>query len=155
MTGTPPSTPMRFESVSTLRVRYCECDPMNVAHHASYIPWFEIGRTDLLRDSGFTYAMLETQGVLLVVAKLAVQYRRPARYDDLIEVRTKWCGGSRVKIEHEYTIEVIEPGVATPGFVPFTAAAATTTLGCVDKSGSIRPLPPWLVYPKDQTNAGV
>ncbi len=125
---------------------------MNVAHHASYIPWLEMGRTELLRGAGVTYAHLEAQGTLLVVAKLNIVYKRPARYDDVVEVRTRWSGGSRVKVEHDYEVTVIEPGTSHPSFTPFTpftAAAASTTLGCVDRNGTIQPLPSWLVYPKD------
>ena len=141
------------EHATRFRVRYCECDPMGVAHHASYVPWLEIGRTELLRQSGVSYAHLEAQGLLLVIVKLDVRYRRPVRYDDLIEVRTKWSGGSRVKILHEYEVHVLEPGTPVGGggmgggsgaFSPFVAAAASTTLGCVDRKGAIQTLPDWL-----------
>ena len=86
---------------------------MGVAHHASYIPWLEMGRTELLRDSGITYAQLEAAGTLLVIVRLDVRYRRPCRYDDLLEIRTRWVGGSRVKIEHEYEVVVLGPGAHT------------------------------------------
>jgi acyl-CoA thioester hydrolase len=84
-----------------LRVRYNECDPMGVAHHAAYAPWLEIGRTELLRDSGVSYAQLEQDGVFLVIVRLTINYKRPVRYDDQIEVRTTWRGGGKVKIEHD------------------------------------------------------
>lgn len=129
---------------ASVRVRYCECDSMGVAHHAAYIPWLEIGRTELLRASGVTYAQLEEAGILLVVVKLDVRYRRPVRYDDVVEIQTTWTGGSRVKIEHEYTINVIEAGAGTRIPVPFVAAVAHTTLGCVGRDSQIRELPPWL-----------
>lgn len=121
---------------------------MGVAHHASYIPWLEIGRTELLRQGGMSYAQLEAGGLLLVIVKLDVRYRRSARYDDLVEIRTRWTGGSRVKILHEYEVHVLEPGTPTPEFSPFVAVAASTTLGCVDRSGRIRELPDWLVGPR-------
>lgn len=119
---------------------------MGVVHHGSYIPWLEIGRTELLRASGVSYAALEAAGVFLVIVKLDVRYRRPVRYDDVVEVRTSWTGGSRVKIEHQYEVVVAEPTTASvlaPGFV---AAAANTMLGCVDAQGKIRELPDWLVH---------
>jgi acyl-CoA thioester hydrolase len=118
---------------------------MGVAHHASYIPWLEIGRTELLRDSGVAYAQLEAAGTYLVIVKLDVRYRRPARYDDLVEVRTRWIGGSRVKIEHEYEVRVIERLGAPANEI---AAAGATTLACVDSAGKVRELPQWLVPPK-------
>ncbi len=116
---------------------------MNVAHHAAYIPWLEMGRTELLRESGLSYAELERKGVFLVIVKLDVRYRRAVRYDDVVEVRTRWSGGGRVKIEHEYEVVVVErDGAATE----IVAAGAATTLGCVDADGSVLPLPEWLVY---------
>ncbi len=95
---------------SRLRVRYCECDPMGVAHHSSYVAWLEIGRTELLRDCGVTYAQMEESGTFLVIVKLDLRYRRPVKYDDLVEVRTHWIGGSRIKIEHSYEVVVVERG---------------------------------------------
>lgn len=124
-----------------LRVRYCECDPMNVAHHAAYIPWLEIGRTELLRTGGVPYAQLERAGVFLVIAKLEAAYRRPALYDDVVEVRTRVVSASRVKIVHAYEVVVVErAGQATE----IVAAAAGSTLACVDRDGRVRVLPAWL-----------
>lgn len=117
---------------------------MGVAHHASYIPWLEIGRTELLRSAGVSYAHLESAGTFLVIVKLDITYRRPARYDDLVEIRTLWSGGGRVKIEHAYEVVVVEPGTGGPG--DYVAALAATTLGCVDADGKIRELPEWLVF---------
>ena len=132
---------IKTSGVVQVRVRYCECDPMAVAHHASYAPWLEIGRTELLRDCGVSYAALERAGVFLVIVKLEVRYRRPVRYDDLVEVRTKWIGGSRIKIEHEYEVVVVERHGERADQV---AAAASTTLACVDAAGKVRELPEWL-----------
>lgn len=115
---------------------------MGVVHHASYVPWLEIGRTEILRDTGITYADMERQGFFLVVVKLDVRYRRPVRYDDLIEIRTRVVGGSRVKIDHEYDVVVVERGGQR---LEEQAAVAFTTLACVDAQGKIRELPPWLV----------
>ncbi len=71
---------------STLRVRYQESDQMGVVYHANYLNWFESGRTELLRQLGFTYRELENQGVLLPVTSADLQFKSPARYDDLISV---------------------------------------------------------------------
>jgi acyl-CoA thioester hydrolase len=114
---------------------------MGVAHHASYIPWLEVGRTELLRDCGITYAALEASGTFLVIVKLDVRYRRPVKYDDLVEVRTHWTGGSKIKIEHAYELVVMERGHERCEHV---AAVGSTTLACVDKHGKIQPLPQWL-----------
>ncbi|CAG0997720.1 4-hydroxybenzoyl-CoA thioesterase [Phycisphaerales bacterium] len=127
-----------------VRVRYCECDPMGVVHHAAYIPWLEIGRTDLLRESGVSYAHLERMGVFLVVAKLDARFRRPVLYDDVVEVRTRVRAASRVKIEHEYGVVVVERGGKA---CEEPAAAASTTLACVDREGRVSELPEWLRGP--------
>lgn len=136
------------EGTLRLRARYCECDPMGVVHHAAYIPWLEMGRTELLRTSGVTYADLEAAGVFLVIVKLECKYRRPGRYDDQIEVRTRVvaAGSSRVKIQHDYEVHAVERA-ASAGGLPTGAellVAATSTLACVDKAGRIQPLPDWL-----------
>jgi acyl-CoA thioester hydrolase len=136
-----PTAAVPTSGASRIRVRYCECDPMGVAHHASYVPWLEVARTELLRDTGVTYAQLEAAGVFLVIVRLDVRYRRPIRYDDLVEVRAAVVGGSRIKIEHEYELVVVErggAGAAEP------VAAAGTTLACVGPDGRPRPLPDWL-----------
>ena len=68
----------------TIRVRYAETDRMGLLHHANYLVYFEQGRTELLRSRGFSYKDLEDQGYLLVLTRLQVRYRSPARYDDLL-----------------------------------------------------------------------
>lgn len=117
-----------------LRVRYCECDPMGLAHHASYPIWLELARTEMLRDAGISYAELEAGGLLLVVARLELRYRRPARYDDPLEVEVTTdgvaTGGAAVKLEHRYRI-------LRDGELLTTAA---TTLVAVDREGRVRSL---------------
>lgn len=144
--ATPPRATPRTEGSSTVRVRYCECDPMGVVHHASYVPWFEEARTELLRDCGVSYAQLEREGVFLVVTKLDVRYRRPARYDDVLAITTRVEGGSRVKIRHVYEVRVESPGdgdTARVGDAPIVVAS--TEIACVDAAGKVRELPAWLV----------
>ena len=73
---------------SRIRVRYKDTDQMGIAHHSNYIIWFEIGRTDLCRETGFTYAAIEERGFILVVTELGCRYRVPYRYDDEVVVLT-------------------------------------------------------------------
>ncbi|HXG58021.1 MAG TPA: thioesterase family protein [Thermoanaerobaculia bacterium] len=73
---------------SRTRVRYAETDQMGIAHHANYIVWFEIGRTDLCRAAGITYREIEERGYLLVVVEVGCRYRTPFRYDDEVLIRT-------------------------------------------------------------------
>ena len=78
-------------SISELevRVRYAETDQMGVAHHASYLVWFEAGRTEFIRARGRSYAQIEADGWLLVVVEARCRYMHPARYDDVLSVRTR------------------------------------------------------------------
>ncbi len=126
---------------------------MGVAHHAAYAPWLEMARTEMLRAAGVTYAQMEASGVYLVVARMEISYRRPVRYDDIVEVRTRVTGGGRVKIEHEYELLLAEDGQGParegeqrrpPGALLSTAR---TVLVCVDRLGRVRALPEWLTPP--------
>lgn len=73
---------------SRTRVRYKETDQMGIAHHSNYLVWFEIGRTDLCRATGVSYADIEARGYLLVVTEIGCRYRTPFRYDDEVVIRT-------------------------------------------------------------------
>jgi acyl-CoA thioester hydrolase len=73
---------------SRTRVRYAETDQMGIAHHANYVVWFEIGRTDYCRATGLTYREIEERGYLLVVVEVNCRYRIPFRYDDEVIIRT-------------------------------------------------------------------
>lgn len=77
---------MKF--TTTLRVRYAETDQMGVVYHGNYFAWLEIGRVELLRSLGFTYAALEKEGCGLPVVEASCRYRLPARYDDLLTIET-------------------------------------------------------------------
>lgn len=73
---------------SRVRVRYKETDAMGIVHHANYIVWFEIGRTDLCRATGFPYSEIEARGYILVVTEIGCRFRTPFRYDDEVLIRT-------------------------------------------------------------------
>jgi acyl-CoA thioester hydrolase len=91
-------------SVSTLRVRYAETDKMGVVYYANYLVWFEVARADLLRSLGWTYREMELAGVSLPVIEAHCDYRKPARYDDEIEVRTEGHLLSPVRMEFQYEV---------------------------------------------------
>jgi acyl-CoA thioester hydrolase len=73
---------------TTLRVRYAETDQMAVVYYANYINWFEVGRTEMLRQLGLTYRQMEEDGMVLPVVEVKCRYKHPARYDDEITIRT-------------------------------------------------------------------
>lgn len=146
-----PTRPVPQSGSTQVRVRYCECDSMGVAHHAAYVPWLEIGRTELLRGTGVTYRAMEDEGVFLVIVRLEAKYRRPVRYDDIVEVRTRVTKTSAVKLEHEYDVVVVERDGRA---VEETCATAATTLACVDREGRVRALPAWLSGIADSRSQG-
>jgi len=92
------------ESLTQIRVRYAETDAMGIVHHSVYPIWMELGRSDLLRQMGQSYAEWEAQGVMMSVAELRVKYRAPARYDELVEVRTRLLEATKRKVVFGYEI---------------------------------------------------
>lgn len=135
------TAPLPSRGSTTIRVRYCECDPMGVAHHAAYIPWLEIARTEMLRVGGISYAQIEAAGLFLVITKLDIQYKRPARYDDLVRIDTHVSGGGRARLDHAYSVHRVTDDPATNNELLITAS---TTLACVDATGRPSALPDWL-----------
>lgn len=93
-----------------LRVRYAETDQMKVVHHRNYLVWCELGRTDLIRKLGTSYAEIERQGILLAVVEANLRYHAPARYDDRIRVRTFLKEARSRSVTFEYTIENADTG---------------------------------------------
>ncbi len=124
---------MSVHSSSTLRVRYAETDQMGVAWHGEYLAWFEVGRTDLLRNLGLTYRELEEQGLHLPVIEVQVRFLRPARYDDLLEVRTAVSQLSGARVGFAYHV------LREQGAVPL--AHGMTAHAAVDREGRPRRLP--------------
>ncbi|RPJ33479.1 MAG: acyl-CoA thioesterase [Planctomycetaceae bacterium] len=82
-----PETPIR--GITEVRVRVADTDLMGVVYNSNYLVWFEIGRTELLRDRGISYATVEARGFSLPVTEAWFKVRRPARYDDLIRIETR------------------------------------------------------------------
>jgi len=125
-----------LEAILHLRVRYVECDPMGFLHHSHYLPFFEMGRTELLRLHGISYRELEEKDVLFAVTKIAVSFKRPARYDDELELHTKAVKQTHVRIDHTYQI-----------FNKTTRellCTAESTIACINKKGEVQPIPDFL-----------
>ncbi|KGO89628.1 acyl-CoA thioesterase [Flavobacterium suncheonense] len=87
-----------------VRVRYAETDQMGVVYHGNYAQYFEMGRVEWLRNLGVSYRWMEENGVMLPVVSLSMNYKKPARYDDLLTVRTLFKSQTSVKIEFDYQI---------------------------------------------------
>lgn len=129
-------TPAHLESKLPFRVRYVECDPMGYLHHSHYLPFFETGRTELLRAYGISYRELEEKNVLFVVTRILIHYKRPARYDDDLELTTRIIRQTHVRIDHAYEL----CNTKTRELL----CTAESTIACITKQGEIQPIPDFL-----------
>ncbi|MEY3238536.1 MAG: Acyl-CoA thioester hydrolase YbgC [Bacteroidota bacterium] len=87
-----------------VRVRYSETDQMGVVYHGNYIPYFEIGRVEWLRNKGISYKIMEESGVALPIVSMNINYKKPARYDELLTISTTFKSQTSVKVEFECEI---------------------------------------------------
>ena len=99
-----------------VRVRYAETDQMGVVYHGNYAQYFEMGRVEWLRNLGVSYKWMEENGVMLPVVSLTMNYKKPARYDDLLTVKTILKSQTSVKIEFDYEIYNEENELLTTGY---------------------------------------
>lgn len=87
-----------------IRVRYSETDQMRVVYHGNYAQYFEIGRVEWLRNKGISYKWMEENGIMLPVVSLTMNYKKPARYDELLTLKTILKNRTTVKIEFDYEL---------------------------------------------------
>jgi len=125
---------MLLEHEFEIRVRYQETDAQGRVHHANYLTWFELGRVELLRAAGHSYKSLEESGIHLVVAEISCQYFQGTLFDDLLRIRTTTLSARGARIEHAYKIVRGETLIAE----------GNSTVACIDHSGRVTRLPPWL-----------
>jgi acyl-CoA thioester hydrolase len=99
------------DTISQVRVRYADTDAMGVVYYANYLIWFEVGRTDLLRQTGETYReMEENERIFLPVVEAHCRYHLPARYDDVIEIRTRVSIPSPARLRFDYDLSRVPDG---------------------------------------------
>jgi acyl-CoA thioester hydrolase len=119
-----------------IRVRYSEADPMGFLHHAQYFSYFEMGRMELFRVQGGDYRAMEARGFFMVVVHVECDFRKPARFDDLLTLRTRVLRLSPAKLEHVYELmrgsEVL--------------ARARVVLACVDRAGRVQRITEEVLY---------
>ena len=122
------STPnLRRTSLSTVRVRYAETDKMGIVYYAHYLVWFEIGRTEWLRETGWTYRAMEEEGFGLPVIEAQCEYKSSARYDDELQIQTTARLVTPIRLAFDYRIERPTDGQ--------TIATGSTVHAAVDRSG--------------------
>jgi acyl-CoA thioester hydrolase len=122
----------------TIQPRYSETDQGGVVHHSVYPVYFEMGRTELLRANGLAYKDLEAAGVFFVIAELRIKYRRPALYDEKLNLETVCTNVTASKVEHSY--KLIRPSTGE------LLSEGSSVLACIDDKGKIRRIPEFM-YP--------
>jgi len=129
----PPNGPTDEEAQigewheTLVRVRYSETDKMGVVYYANYLVWFEVGRTELLRNAGWSYREMETERFSLPVLEAHCEYKQPARYDDELDVHATGALLSGVRVEFTYDLIRAADDVAL--------AAARTVHASIDRQG--------------------
>jgi len=121
------------EARSRVRVRYAETDQMGIVYYANYLVWFEVGRTDWLREMGWSYRDMEADGISLPVIEARCTYHESARYDEELEVRTTSTLESPIRIQFLYEVVRAADGA--------TLASGMTMHAALDRSGRPRRLP--------------
>lgn len=127
MSAAEPDTPHR------LRVRYCETDRMGVAHHGSYVAWFEEARTEWFRSRGRSYRQMEEEGAFLQVVDMKIRYLKPTTYDDELLISLRVKERKKVAITMEYEVRRVDN--------QDLVATGETRLASVDGDGKLRRLP--------------
>ena len=94
---------MNYHQVQ-IRVRYSETDQMRVVYHGNYAQYFEVGRVEWLRNKGVSYKWMEENGIMLPVVSLTMNYKKPARYDELLILKTILKKQASVRIEFDYEL---------------------------------------------------
>jgi acyl-CoA thioester hydrolase len=113
------------------RVRYAETDAMGVAHHATYLIWFEAARVELMRHVGHDYRSVEEEGYSMPVVEAQCRYRRPLRFDDAFVTQVRVTGGTKFRALFSYRIHLDAVLVAE----------GKTMHACIDRSGKLREIP--------------
>jgi acyl-CoA thioester hydrolase len=123
---------------TTVRVRVADTDLMGVVYHANYLVWFEIGRTELIRACGLSYADVEKRGLSLPVIEARFKVRRPARYDDLVKIEARMGELRSRRVDFLYRLTASEELLVegTTVHVPLDHAA-----------GRAVSMPDWLLAP--------
>ncbi len=129
-----PIPSIKRQTETEIRVRYQETDAQGHVHHANYINYFEIGRVEMLRDSGISYREFEESGLMLVIVNLKCDYFLPAHYDDLLVLRTRLIRAKGVRIQHGYEIFRGDD----------LLVSGESVVACVDANGKPKALPTWL-----------
>jgi len=127
-----------------VRVRYQETDAQGHVHHANYLTYFELARTELLRASGRDYELLEQDGFLLVISEVTCKYYAPARFGDVLQIAITTTRAKGARVHHAYRV--------THAAADTLLAEASSVAACVDRAGKVRRLPAWMLESRGDTS---
>jgi acyl-CoA thioester hydrolase len=130
----PSRDPLDYVFVHRIRARFAETDAMGIIHHAAYLPYLEEARVAYLRQLGHPYDEVRRDGFNFAVIEVAVQYRKPLEFDELVDVHLRAGAVSRATFQLAYLLTVGDEARAT----------AVTVHGCVDDNGKATRLPAWI-----------
>ena len=130
----PGLDPSSYPFQHRIRVRFAETDAMGIVHHSRYLPYLEEARVAYLRELGHPYAALREEGIDYAVLECFVQYRRPLRFDDVVDVHLSLAACTRASFQMAYLLVVGDDICAT----------AVTVHGCVNPQGRPVRMPSWL-----------
>jgi len=130
----PSLQPADYQWQHRLRVRFAETDAMGVVHHGRYLPYLEEARVEYQRAIGHPYASLRAEGVDIAVLEVALSYRRPVRFDEVVTVHLRIGAVTRTTFQVAYLLTVDDEPRAT----------AVTVHGCVSAEGRPLRLPGWM-----------
>ena len=119
-----------FEHVTQIRVRYAETDQMGVVWHGNYLQYFEVARTEALRACGWSYRALEESGVMLPLVEAHLDYFRPARYDDLLTVKTVIKEPPTARLRFDYEVRSEADKFLVVGYTVLAFVDAATRRPC-------------------------
>lgn len=124
------------KNLTSYRVIYGDTDQMGVAYYANYLKWFEIGRTELLRQTGLPYSSIEEKGLRFPVIEVSCRYYRPSRYDDVIAIETTLTSLGRATLTFSYRLLREDKGDEV------LIASGWTKHACVDEEGEVTKISP-------------
>lgn len=117
-------------------VRYAECDPLGIVYHSNYFIYFELARTQQMKDSGYTYVQMTEMGAFVVMSEIGAKFRAPGRYDDTLIIRATLAKVSSMRIQHTY--EILKQ---LPDGTREHLGEGWSTLACVNRSGELIMVP--------------
>ena len=133
-----------LHNLTPVRVIYADTDAMGIVYHTNYIKWFEIGRTEILRQMGLLYTEVEKHGLNLPVTEAYCNYLLPAKYDQLLVVETMIEYITRVVVKFNYVIWDEDK--------KHRHASGYTMHACTNKEGKVRRIPPIILDLKAKYN---